>query len=57
MLWRLILLIYCTGWAAAAAVTGDIVDDCDYYASPSENRCGDVCIDFNRNCICGGEMR
>ena len=55
MLRRTILLIYCTGWVAAAAVSGDIVDNCDYYASPAQSRCGDICIDYNRNCICGEE--
>ena len=54
MLRSLILLIYFTGWAAAA-VSGDIVDDCDYSASPSQTRCGDTCIDYNTNCICGEE--
>ena len=49
------LLIYCTCWAVAAAVSGDIVDDCDYYAWPSQTRCGDICIAGNRNCICREE--
>ena len=53
MLRSLILLIYCTGWAAA--VTGDIVDDCNYYSSTDQTRCGDICIAANRNCICGGQ--
>ena len=55
MLRRLILLIYCTGWAAAAAVSGSIVDDCDYSASPSQTRCGDICTRYNKFCDCGGE--
>ncbi len=56
MLWRLILLIYCTGWASAAAVNGDIVDDCDHYAwQIPQTRCGDICTAINRNCNCGGE--
>ena len=52
---RIIILIYCTGWAAAKAVRGDIVDDCDYHATQAQFRCGDICTDFNKNCICGGE--
>ena len=54
MLRGLILLIYCTGWVVA--ISGDIVDDCDYYAKISQTRCGDICIDFNSNCKCGGEI-
>ena len=53
MLQSLILLLYCTGWAAAGS--GDIVDNCNYTASPSQTRCGDICMGTNRNCICGGE--
>ena len=54
ILLRPIFVIYCTG-RAAAAISGDIVDVCDYGASPPQTRCGDTCVDYNRNCICGGE--
>ena len=54
MLQSLILLLYCTGWVAAGS--GDIVDHCNYTASSSQTRCGDVCIAFNVSCICGGEQ-
>ena len=51
MLRSLILLIYCSGWAAA--VSGDIVDHCNYL-SPITS-CGDICIFTGSTCICGGE--
>ena len=56
MMRSLILLIYCTG-RATAVVSGDIVDYCDYSASPTpQTRCGDICIATNKRCICGGEI-
>ena len=50
MLRILILLIYCAGREAAS---GDFVDDCDY--NVYQTRCGDLCMDYNHACICGGE--
>ena len=50
----LLLLIYCGGWAAAA-VSGDIVVNCNYTTWPPQSRCGDTCIDASTRCICGGE--
>ena len=56
MLRSLILLIYCTGWAAIS-VSGHFVDNCNYTTSPKPGTpCGDTCIDASSNCICGGEI-
>ena len=38
-----------------AAVSGDIVVNCNYTTLPAQTRCGDTCIDYNKFCICGGE--
>ena len=51
MIRSLILLLCCTGWAAAAK--GDFVDDCDYPGL--KTRCGDTCVDYRKRCICEGE--